>query len=135
MRAPVGVVSTSMATTSLATTVQHVQLQVLGATWFGAGVAARVCREAGGRVRTNLVVREMDLGAFFQFDGLPMWGGSRDGVVLKGSATTNGKAEEKTQLELTSEPGRTRLVVLDGCVLLRPILLGPIPLGPGLGQV
>ena len=82
--------------------------------WVLENVAARVCREAGGRVRTNLAVRDMDLGAHVQLDGrrleivvdgLPLWGGSqlavdttmvcplsRDGVAQRGSATTDGKS-------------------------------------------
>ena len=54
--------------------------------WVLENVAAHVCREAGGRVRTNLAVRDMDLGAQVQFDGgrleivvdgLPLWSGSQ----------------------------------------------------------
>ena len=30
--------------------------------------AARICREAGERVRTNVYVRDMDLGVVNQFD-------------------------------------------------------------------
>ena len=37
--------------------------------WVLENVAARVCREAGGRVRTNLAVRDMDLGAHVQLNG------------------------------------------------------------------
>ena len=49
-------------------------------------VVACVWREAGGRVRTNLAVRDMNLGAHVQLDGrrleivvdgLPLWGGSQ----------------------------------------------------------
>ena len=109
--------------------------------WVLENVAARVCREAGGRVRTNLAVRDMDLGAHVQLDGrrleivvdgLPLWGGSqlavdttmvcplsRDGVAQRGSATTDGKSlararrrKERTYPELTGEHGRARLVVL-----------------------
>ena len=32
-------------------------------------VMARVCREAGARVRTNIMVRDLDLGVFNQLDG------------------------------------------------------------------
>ena len=109
--------------------------------WVLENVAARVCREAGGRVRTNLAVRDMDLGAHVQLDGrrleivvdgLPLWGGSqlavdttmvcplsRDGVGQRGSATTDGKSlarvrrrKERTYLDLTGEHDRARLVVL-----------------------
>ena len=107
--------------------------------WVLENVAARVCREAGGRVSTNLAVRDMDLGAHVQLhgrrleivvDGLPLWGGShlvdttmvalsRDGVAQRGSATTDGKSlararrrKERTYPELTGEHGRARLVVL-----------------------
>ena len=37
--------------------------------WVLENVAARVCRGEGGRVRTNLVVRDMDLGAQVHLDG------------------------------------------------------------------
>ena len=82
--------------------------------WVLENVAVRVCREAGGRVRTNLAVRDTDLGAHVQLDGrrleivvdgLPLWGGSqlavdttmvcplsRDGVAQLGTATTHGKS-------------------------------------------
>ena len=52
--------------------------------WVLENVAARVCREAGGRVSTNLAVRDMDLGAHNHLDGrrleivvdgLPLWEG------------------------------------------------------------
>ena len=68
MRAPAGV---AVPLTSLATTVQHAQnAGVLGRRrWVLENVAARVCREAGDRVRSNLAVRDMDLGAFNQLDG------------------------------------------------------------------
>ena len=45
-------------------------------------VMARICREAGARVRTNVMVCDLDLGAFDQLDGrrleiiadgLPLW--------------------------------------------------------------
>ena len=109
--------------------------------WVLENVAARVCREAGGRVRTNLAVRDMDLGAHVQLDGrrleivvegLPLWGGSqlaldttmvcplsRDGVAQRGTATTDGKSlararrrKERTYPELIGEHGRARFVVL-----------------------
>ena len=108
--------------------------------WVLENVAARVCREAGGRVRTNLVVRDMDLGAHnldgrrleIIVDGLLLWGGSQlavdttmvspltcDGVAQRGTATTNGKSlararrrKELTYPKLTGEHGRARLVVM-----------------------
>ena len=61
-----------------------------------------------GRVRTNPAVRDMDLGAFNpSWQSTPPWCHlSREGVALRGSATTNGKAP------LTGERGHARLVVL-----------------------
>ena len=84
--------------------------------------AARICREAGGRVATNMFVRNMDLGAPNAADNrrleLPLFGGVQlqwttlvsavqgDGVPRRGAANRDGVA-------LTSAPGaRVRLVVL-----------------------
>ena len=134
-RVPAGV---AVPSTSLATTAQRAQMQGF---WVAVNVAARVCWEAGGRVRTNLAVRDMDLGAHNHLDGrrleivvdgLPLWGGSqlavdttmvspltREGVAHRGTATTNGKSlararrrKESTYPELTGEHGRSRLVVM-----------------------
>ena len=103
--------------------------------------AARVCREAGGRVVTNMFVRDMDLGVLVAgdnrrlevvVDGLPLHGGVQFAVDTKlvssirgsgeprqGAATTDGVAltqarrrKEKTYRELTGPGARARLVVL-----------------------
>ena len=37
---------------------------------------ARICREAGARVRTNVLVRDLDLGAFDHLDGSSHFGSS-----------------------------------------------------------
>ena len=53
-------------------------------------VSARICREAGARVRTNVMVRDLDLGAFNRLDGrrleiiadgLPLWRGAQLAVA------------------------------------------------------
>ena len=103
--------------------------------------AARVCREAGGRVVTNMFVRDMDLGVPVAgdnrrlevvVDGLPLHGGVQLAVDTtlvssvrgnkeprQGAATTDGVAltqarrrKEKTHRELTGPGARARLVVL-----------------------
>ena len=103
--------------------------------------AAQVCREAGGRVSSNVLVRDMDLSVFNQFDsrrlevvadGLTLWNGSqlaidttlvsplhRDGTARRRAADHNGVALEHarrrkaaTYPELTWDMGRARLVVL-----------------------
>ena len=54
--------------------------------WVLENVAARVCREAGGRVRVNVFVRDMDPHDFNRLDGrrlevvvdgLPLWNGAQ----------------------------------------------------------
>ena len=103
--------------------------------------AARVCMEAGGRVVTNMFVRDMDLGVLVAgdnrrlkvvVDGLPLHGGVQlamdttlvsfirgSGEPRQGAATTDGVAltqarrrKEKTYRELTGPGARARLVVL-----------------------
>ena len=103
--------------------------------------AAQVCREAGGRVSSNVLVRDMDLAVFNQFDsrrlqvvadGLTLWNGTqlaiattlvsplhRDGTARRRAANHNGVALEHarrrraaTYPELTGDMGRARLVVL-----------------------
>ena len=109
--------------------------------WVLENMAARVCREAGGRVRVNVFVRDMDLHDFnlldgcrleVVVDGLPLWNGAqlaidttmvspvrRDGTARAGTATTNGKALDVARIqkarrypELSGENGRARLVVM-----------------------
>ena len=103
--------------------------------------AARICREAGGRVATNMFVRNMDLGApnaadnrrlEVVVDGLPLFGGVQlavdttlvsavqgDGVPRRGAANRDGVAlasarwkKARTYPELVATGARARLVVL-----------------------
>ena len=103
--------------------------------------AARVCREAGGRVMTNMFVRELDLapgvnttdGRFLEVvDSLSLFQGAQlaiattlvsalraDGTPRPRAATTSGAAlddartrEETTCPELVSEGSWAKLVVL-----------------------
>ena len=103
--------------------------------------AARVCREAGARVRMNVMVRDLDLWPPHRIDnrrlevvahGLPLHGGAqlaidttlvstltRDGTARPGADWHDGVAlteasrrKERTYLELSGEGGRARLVVL-----------------------
>ena len=114
---------------------------VLRRGWALESVAARVCREGGARVRSNVFVRDLDLAEFNRFDarrlevvadGLPLYGGAqlaidttmvsplhRDGKARRGTARTDGKAldearkwKERTYPELPGEGSRARLVVL-----------------------
>ena len=89
--------------------------RVLGRRGFAVeSAAARVCREAGGRVSTNMFVRNMDLGVpraadsrrlEVVVDGLPLFGGVQlavdttlvsalkgDGVPRRGAADRDGVA-------------------------------------------
>ena len=92
--------------------------------------AARVCRESGARVRTNVFVRDMDLAWHDHADGRrlevvadgldttmvsPL---HTDGSASRGAATKNGEAlaharrrKERTYPELAGEGGRARLEV------------------------
>ena len=96
--------------------------------------AARICREAGGRVAANLFVRNMDLGLPLEVvvDGLPLYGGAQlavdttlvstpksDGEPRRGAADRDGVAlaaarrdKERTYPELVGPGARARLVVL-----------------------
>ena len=88
---------------------------VLGRRWFAVESAiARICREGGARVSTNVFVRDLDLGAFNHLDsrrlevcqdGLSLYGGAelaidtnlvsalrRDGPAREGAANRNGVA-------------------------------------------
>ena len=69
--------------------------------------AARICREAGGRVRTNVLVRDLDLGVVDQFDarrlevvvdGLPLFQGAQLAVdtTLVCPLTREGEAKPRT---------------------------------------
>ena len=103
--------------------------------------AARVCREAGARVTTNVMVRDLDLVPQERVDGrrlevvaggLPSFNGAqlavdttmvaplkRDGTPQPGSVDVDGAAlvrarrrKERVYPELTGRHGRARLVVL-----------------------
>ena len=96
--------------------------------------AARICREAGGRVRTNVLVRDLDLGVVDQFvarriqvvvDELLLFQEAQlavdttlvcpltwEGEAKPRTATTSGK--EARYPELAGNGGRARLVVLAG---------------------
>ena len=105
--------------------------------------AARICREGGGRVRTNVLVRDLDLGVMNHLDGrrleviadrLPLFGGVQlavdttlvsalrgDSMPRRGANQHAGVAlreararKERTYPELAREGGRARQVVLAG---------------------
>ena len=105
--------------------------------------AARICREAGGRVRTNVLVRDLDLHPINNLDsrrlevvvdGLSLFTGaqlaidttlvsplSRNGTGRPRCATVSGAAMERARTrkerrypELVGDHGRARLVVLAG---------------------
>ena len=103
-------------------------------------VLARVCREAGGRVTTNVLLRELDIGLMNEADGrrlevvadgLPLFGGAQlavdttvvsalrsDGTAIPRAAHTAGVALEAARRrtegrypELVGPRARSRLVV------------------------
>ena len=103
--------------------------------------AARICREGGGRVRTNVLVRDMDIGVFNPLDtrrlevvvdGLPLFRGAqiavdttlvcpltREGRARPRCANVSGAAitaarrrKERRYPELSGDNARARLVVL-----------------------
>ena len=119
--------------------------------WALQSVAARVCREAGARVWTNVFVRDMDLAIFDNLDGrrlevvadgLPVHGGAQvaidttmvsplhsNGVARRGASVKKGlaleaarKRKEMTYPELAGEGGRARLAAFRSCTV--PVLLG-----------
>ena len=104
---------------------------------------ARICREAGGRVAVNVMVRDMDIAApdprdgrrlEIEVDGLPSFGGAQfavdttlvsalhcDGSATAGARDNDGAAlvrarrrKERTYPELVGRRARARLVVLAG---------------------
>ena len=117
---------------------------VFGRRGFSAeSAAARVCREAGGRVTLNMMVRDMDLAVPHAHDtrrlevvadGLPLFGGAQlaidttlvstlhcDGSARRGAAHRDGAAlvtarrkKERTYPELIGPHARARLVVFAG---------------------
>ena len=97
--------------------------------WGGVGsplsVAARICREAGSCVSTNLLVRDMDLDVPSErwpqmevvVDGLPLFGGAQlavdttlvstlhcDGTARRGAADRDGVAWEQASLKERTHP-------------------------------
>ena len=106
-------------------------------------VGARICREAGARVSTNVFVRDLDLLAPNMHDarrletvaeGLPLYGGAQlavdttlvsahhcDGTATPGAAHVDGAAlvvarrrKERAYPELVGPRSRAKLVVLAG---------------------
>ena len=101
-------------------------------------VTARICREAGGRVKTNVMVRDLDLAKphvadtrrlQVVVDGLPVFGGGpvghrhqycahpmptarREMPMWMVQPSAARRREERTYPELIGRPGRARLVVL-----------------------
>ena len=124
---------------------------VLGRRGFALeSAAARVCREAGGRMATNILVRDLDLGTpdvrdarrlEVVVDGLPLFGGAQlpvdttlvsaiqgNGEPRNGAAECDGVAlaqakrkKARTYLELVHPGAHARLVVL----ALERAVLGP----------
>ena len=121
------------------------QAGVLGRRGFAVeSVAARICREARGRVATNVLVRDLDIpvpvndGRRLEVvvDGLPLFGGAQlavdttlvsslhcDGSPHRGAADVDGavlvaarRRKERTYPELVRPGRRARLVVLAGDV-------------------
>ena len=119
--------------------------------WALQSVTARVCREAGARVWTNVFVRDMDIASFDNLDGqqlevvadgLPVHGGAQvaidttmvsplhsNGVDRRGASVKKGlaleaarKRKEMTYPELAGEGGRARLAAFRSCTV--PVLLG-----------
>ena len=97
-------------------------------------VAARICREAGGRVTTNILVRDLDLDLEdpgdarrleVVVDGLPLHGGSQlavdttmvsalrgDGSARAGADRDCGQTTKGTTISRIGWAARARLVVL-----------------------
>ena len=121
------------------------QVGVLGRRGFAIeSAAARICREAQGRVATNVLVRDLDIpvpvndGRRLEVvvDGLPLFGGAQlavdttlvsmlhcDGSPHRGAADVDGavlvaarRRKERTNPELVRPGRRARLVVLAGDV-------------------
>ena len=135
--APAGVAVHSM---YLATTAQRVRDQGCWGAGGSVQSAARVCREAGARVSTNLFMRDLDLpvgcrdGRRLEVvaDGLPLFNGAQlaidttlvspirgDGQPRPGCAAHAvrhwqwpGENKRRTYPELSGQHGRARLVVL-----------------------
>ena len=99
--------------------------------WASENAVARICREAGGRVTTNVFMRDLDLGQpdvvdgrriKVIVDGLPLHSGAQlavdttlvchlaqqDGVVLHSAR----RRKERTYPELLGRRARAKLVVL-----------------------
>ena len=120
---------------------------VLGRRGFVENITTRICREAGGRVSTNVLVRDLDLPVPVNdtrrlevvVDGLPLFGGAQlavdstlvsalhcDGSARRGAGDRDGVAllaarrrKERTYSELVRPGHRARLVVIAGEVARR----------------
>ena len=87
------VADVAVSSTLLAIIVQLARAGMLGRRGFALeSTAARICREAGGRVRTNVLVRDMDLPEpgvadarrlEVVVDGLPLRGGAQLAVDVR----------------------------------------------------
>ena len=75
--------------------------------WALENVVARICREAGGRVTTNVFMRDLDLGQPDVVDGRRLEV-IVDGVVLQSTR----RRKERTYSELLGGRARSKLVVL-----------------------
>ena len=113
-------------------------------------VTARVCREAGGTVATNVMVRDLDLAAFagadgrrleVVVDGLPFFGGSQlavdatlvsalhaNGQARRGAAQEDGAAlitarrrKERRYPELVGPGAQNTHGVCDGALFCRAL--------------
>ena len=101
--------------------------------WALESVVARICRERGGRVTTNVLVRDLDLalpGAVA--DGRRL--GTRAAVEDGAKVTRARRRKETTYPEPVGRHARARLVVLGGWQVLHgdAILLVPIGQSQGL---
>ena len=128
---------------------------VLGRRGFSLESAvARVCREAGGRVATNLLVRDMDLGVpnahdnrrlEVVADGLPLFGGvqrwptTTRGIQQRRCGSHTCSEEEGDHLPRTCATGQSRKVGGFGLGGWRQVVEGSRDLravvSPGMGEV
>ena len=122
----------------LATTAQLAHDQECWGGFALESAAARICREAGGRVTTNVLVRDLDVAVPNALDGprlevvadgLPLFGGAHlavdttllhaDGSPHRHAVDTDGavlaaarRRKERTYPELVGPESRAQLVVL-----------------------
>ena len=120
--------------TPLAIIAQLARGQVSGEAWFALESAgARMCREAGGRVATNVMVRDLDIAApdprdgrrlEIVVDGLPLFGSAQFAVdttlvfPLHGTPTPEAANSDGAALVRARrrKDGLTRLAFLLGCL-------------------